>query len=87
MYSKNSIPDFRFEIGPKPLSGLIKVSFETAKLLQSSFLIKLALITLLWIRIRLKRKLYVDEHLLMLTYPLFPFTTMHDPRYFKGSVY
>ena len=48
---------------------------------------RLALITLLWIRIRLKRKLYVDEHLLMLTYPLFPFTTMHDPRYFKGSVY
>ncbi|MCY4561445.1 MAG: hypothetical protein OXC03_03885, partial [Flavobacteriaceae bacterium] len=50
-------------------------------------LTNMALITLLWIRIRLKRKLYVDEHLLMLTYPLFPFTTMHDPRYFKGSVY
>ncbi|MCY4561395.1 MAG: hypothetical protein OXC03_03600, partial [Flavobacteriaceae bacterium] len=47
---------------------------------------KMALITLLWIRIRLKRKLYVDKNLLMLTYPLFPFTTMHDPRYFKGSV-
>ncbi len=47
----------------------------------------MALITLLWIRIRLKRKLYVDKNLLMLTYPLFPFTTMHDPRYFKGSVY